>query len=245
MELMKVNKHCMEDAHGTEYYRDEKGEWKPGEYRNGTFWWLRTRKFYARQRPYMMSDGKQYYYRLTRYTYKRGSHPAYAPFGKNGKQYKRARLETIKEVYYRHGRFYVACNIELDGKKHNSMRPYSGIIYDAHESQSEKAGIPIATIYVQDGMAYSIDVDGIRTDIAPEEWQQVAEWLQIKDVEPGMDEKLQPTDIIAAAEKIVEEEAARLQWIESTTTEGQQIDMFAYFGYGDNTWQELAYAGGR
>jgi hypothetical protein len=35
-------------------------------------------------------------------------------------------------------------------------------------------------------------------------------------------------------------EAERLNWLESTTTEGQQLDLVAYFGYGDATWQDLA-----
>ena len=253
MKLIKVNKHVMQDVHGTEYYQDEKGNWKPGTYRNGTFYWLRTRKFYARQRPYIMSDGKQYYFRLTRYTYKRSSHPAYAPLGKNGKQYKRARLETIKEVYYRDGLFYVACNIELNGKLHNSMKPYSGYLFNANPEQSERAGIADVAIWVNDGKPYAIEMDGERTDIAPGEWQEVADWLKIKDVEPGKDaelqqpeqptnthEQIEDTSIVEAAAEIVEAEAARVAWIESTTNAGDQLDLIQFFGYGDASWQELA-----
>ena len=54
--------------------------------------------------------------------------------------------------------------------------------------------------------------------------------------------KAEQPDIVTAAEEIVRAEAARLEWIASTTTEGDQISLLAYAGYGDTTWQELAYA---
>lgn len=34
--------------------------------------------------------------------------------------------------------------------------------------------------------------------------------------------------------------AARIALIEATTTEGDQLDLIQWFGYGDTTWQELA-----
>jgi len=212
MELTKINKHCMADDHGTEYYRNAKGNWKPGAYDGKKFVWKSTTKYAARKRTFDMPDGSKKIVRLTKYTYESFLKPAYAPTGKTGRTYKYAYQECYRALYWDGHELYKAVDVQLaDGRWINSLEPF----------------------YAYDQMW--------------DRWPEVERDITLMsaeelDIQPATE---QPTDIVAAAEKIVEEEAARLQWIESTTTEGQQIDMFAYFGYGDNTWQELAYAGGR
>ncbi len=236
-QLTKVNKHCMTDGID-EYYRNEKGEWMPGYYHNGTFYWVRTRKFSARHRHYKLRNGEQFTVRLTRYTYRKGSKPAYAPIGKNGHHYQRARLETVKDVMYRDGVFYVACNVKYEtGKPDNWVKPFSGILYDAYQDNG-------ARLYVNDGRVYSYEeTEGARIDITPDMWEDLAAYLQIADVDPKQDRtasapEQQPTESTEQQER-EEMEAARTAWIESTTTEGDQLDMFQFFGYGDNSWQNL------
>jgi hypothetical protein len=77
-------------------------------------------------------------------------------------------------------------------------------------------------------------------------WPEVERDITTEQPEQPTTEQPNDTDIVEAAAEIVEAEAARMAWIESTTTAGQQIDLLAYAGYaGDTAWQELAYAGGR
>ena len=241
MELTKVNKHCMTDGID-EYYRNEKGEWMPGYYHNGTFYWVRTRKFSARHRHYKLRNGEQFTVRLTRYTYRKGSKPAYAPIGKNGQHYQRARLETVKDVMYRDGVFYVACNVKYEtGKPDNWVKPFSGVLYDAYQDNG-------ARLYVNEGRVYSYEeTEGARIDISPDMWEDLAAYLQIADVDPKQDRTAsapeQPTEYADPEYPDIERDAfedARAIWIESTTTEGDQLDMFQFFGYGDNSWQNLA-----
>lgn len=64
--LIAVNKHCMTD--GTrEYYKNSRGEWRPGSYDGKNFIWARTRKYAARRRTYQVGD-ETMSVRLTRYT---------------------------------------------------------------------------------------------------------------------------------------------------------------------------------
>ena len=200
MELTKINKHVMTDGIN-EYYRTEKGEWMPGYYHNGTFYWVRTRKFSARHRHYQLRSGEQLTVRLTRYTYRKGSKPAYAPIGKNGKQYSRARLETVKDVMYREGVFYVACNVKYEtGKPDNWVKPFSGVLYDAYEDNG-------ARLYVNEGRVYSYEeTEGARIDISPDMWEDLAAYLQIADVDPKQDRTAsateeQPTESIEQQER--------------------------------------------
>lgn len=262
MELTKVNKHVMTDGID-EYYRNEKGQWMPGYYHNGTFWWVRTRKFAARHRHYELRSGEKFTVRLTRYTYRKGSKPAYAPIGKNGQHYQRARLETVKDVMYRNGVFYVACNLNHeDGTHENWVKPFSGVLYDAYQDNDIR-------LYVNEGRVYSYEeTEGARIDISPDMWDDLAAYLQIADVDPKQDrtasapapEKKQYTvddtsEIDAALqafnaacdeymEKVFDEnesiDAERTAWIEATTNEGDQLDLIQWFGYGDASWQELA-----
>lgn len=214
MELMKVNKHVMEDAHGTLYYRNSKGNWKPGAYDGKKFVWKSTTKYAARKRTFDMPDGTTKVVRLTKYTYERFLKPAYAPISKTGRQYKHAYLECYRALYWDGMELYKAIDYQMpDDTWINSLEPFYA--YDQMWDRWPEVERDITTMSADE-----------------------------LDIQPAT-EQTEDTDIVAAAEKIIEEEAARLSWIESTTTEGQQIDMFAYFGYGNNEWQELAYAGGR
>jgi len=209
MELIKVNKHCKTDGIH-EYYRNSKGTWKPGAYDGKQFIWKSTTKYAARARTFDMPDGTKKTVRLTKYTYERFLKPAYAPIGKNGKQYKRAYLECYRALYWDGMELYKAVDYQMpDGTWINTIEPF----------------------YAYDQMW--------------DRWPEVERDITTEQPEQPTTEQPNDTDIVEAAAEIVEAEAARLQWIEGTTTEGQQIDMFAYFGYGNNEWQELAYAGGR
>jgi hypothetical protein len=117
MELMKVNKHCMADDHGTEYYRNSKGAWRPGAYDGKKFVWKSTTKYAARKREFEMADGTKKIVRLTKYTYERFLKPAYAPVGKTGRQYKHAYLECYRALYWDGMELYKAVDYQMpDGK---------------------------------------------------------------------------------------------------------------------------------
>lgn len=197
MALVPVNKHVMTD--GTyDYYRDKRGEWKPGYYDGRIFWWIRTRKFSARHRTYKAPERGAFTVRVTRYTTGRSSKPAYAPIGKTGRQYKRARLETIRDVFYRHGMFYEACNIQREnGTYYNWVKPIDGVIYDAHENQSTKAGIPIVKIFCNDGIPTAIEMDNETYDVNGDWRSLYLPVLQIQDVDPKKDK----TDETATVEE--------------------------------------------
>lgn len=205
--LVKVNKHCMTDG-TSEYYRDERGNWKPGAYDGKKFIWASTTKYAARKRTFQMADGTTKEVRLTKYTYERFLKPAYAPVGKTGRQYARAYQECYRALYWDGEYLWKACNVAVefdsDGKPTkyiNSIEPFT------------------------DYLAM---------------WDRYPEIERDITMEMPEDER---TSIVQAAEDIVEAEAARIAWIESTTCTGQQIDLLAYAGYaGDTTWQELAYA---
>lgn len=239
--LVKVNKHCMTD--GTkEYYRNERGDWRPGHYDGRRFIWDRTRRYSARKRTYEV-NGRMVDVRLTRYTIKETLRPAYAPIGKNGKQYKKAYLQTVKDVYYANGTFYIAVNVRReDGTYYNSIKPLSGYIFDCYKEQSERAGIPNVAIWCDNGRPYSVELDGEQINIAPGEWESMyVPVLQIKDVEPTATDDAKTDD---ATETETDDNKAfndaRENWINSTTAAGEQIDLIAFFGYGDATWQNLA-----
>lgn len=128
------NKHVMMDEHGTEYYRNAKGEWAPGYYdaKRRAFVWKSTRKYYARRRTFKMADGTTKSVTITKYTYKRKMRPADAPVGKNGRQYTRAFLETFTDLYWDGELLYKAANVpveyDADGKPTryiNSIVPFT------------------------------------------------------------------------------------------------------------------------
>lgn len=212
MELIKVNKHCMADDHGTEYYRNSNGAWRPGAYDGKKFVWQSTTKYAARKREFDMPDGTKKTVRLTKYTYERFLKPAYAPVGKTGRQYKHAYLECYRALYWDGMELYKAVDVQLeDGRWINTIEPFYA--YDQMWDRWPEVERDITTEAPED------------TTIA---------------------EQVEDTSIVEAAAEIVEAEAARVAWIESTTTAGQQIDLLAYAGYaGDTAWQELAYARGR
>ena len=210
----------------------------------------KTSRYYKRHRTYEMADGTQMNVLTTRYTYKMFYKPCKGPRGGKG------RKECARSIYYARGMFWQACNHKReDGTYYNSVRPFSGHMWDIHGEQSEQQGIPVVSIWCADGVAYAVDMDGERIDIAPGEWESmytaVLDLPEPEQPEPTtttdeMVEQPEQSEIVAAAAEIVEAEAARVAWIESTTTAGQQINLFAYAGYaGDTAWQELAYVGGK
>lgn len=124
MELTKVNKHCMTD--GTrEYYRNERGEWRPGSYDGKKFVWASTTKYAARARTFQMADGTKKTVRLTKYTYGSFLKPAYSPVGKSGREYKRAYSECYRALYWDGMELYKAVNVQMaDGTYINSIEPF-------------------------------------------------------------------------------------------------------------------------
>ena len=93
-------------------------------------------------------------------------------------------------------------------------------------------------------------IEGVPVSVTGEDGGTVWQWGDpIADLEdmlciPERDRAQDaPTETEAtepAATEREELEAARTVWMESTTTEGQQLDLIAYFGYGDASWQDLA-----
>ena len=208
MELTKVNKHVMQDEQGTEYYRNAKGEWRPGAYDGKKFVWQSTTKYAARKRTFEMADGTTKTVRLTKYTYERFLKPAYSPIGKTGRQYKHAYLECFRALYWDGEELYKAVDVQLaDGSWINSIEPFFD--YDQMWDRWPEVERDITLEEPEEITATADEQPTITTD------------------EPTTDER-------------EELDAARLVWIESTTTEGDQLDLIAWFGYGDATWQELA-----
>lgn len=203
MELTKVNKHCMTDG-TAEYFRKANGAWAPGHYDGRAFVWESTTKYSARKREFTMPDGTKKTVRLTKYTYERFLKPAYAPIGKNGKQYKRAYLECFRALYWDGQELYKAIDYQMeDGTWINTIEPFYdyGIMWDR--------------------------------------WPEVERDITLEDMEQPTATEEQPTEPTEQQER-EELEAARTAWIESTTTEGDQLDLIQWFGFGDNSWQNLA-----
>ena len=195
---------------------------------------------------------------ITRYTYRY----TWQTNGVQGPRGGKARKQRKKNVFYFQGVFYRAKNIHLeDGRKLNSYEVFDGVIFDCFEVSSRKQGVPVVRIelvegipvqvmdesgevvwsYFDDGIAELEDMLAIpEQDRAP----QSDEAENTENTDETTENTEETTEIVKAAEEIVAAEAARLRWIESTTAQGEQISLFAYAGYaGENTWQELAYAG--
>lgn len=216
MELTKVNKHVMTDG-TNEYYQTEKGKWMPGSYDGKKFVWKSTAKYAARRRTFDMPDGTKKTVTLTKYTYEKFLKPAYAPIGKSGREYKRAYRECYRALYWDGEELWKAANVAVEHDADGNATRYINTI---------------EPFYAYDQMW--------------DRWPEVERDITTEEPKATEDEAMEEVDIIAAANKIVEAEAARLAWIESTTAEGEQISLLAYAGYaGDTAWQELAYAGGR
>lgn len=208
-------------------------------------------KGYARRhRKYTMQDGSDLNVLVTRYTYKLFYKPAEGPRGG------RAKKECARSIYYKAGVFYRACNIKLaDGEYVNSIKPFEGFLWDAHQTSSRKQGVPIVSIECVEGIPVSVKNDdgteiwawGINTITELEELLHIPEQdrATVEDTTEATSEVSQVTETeevteIEAEPEVTELEAARVTWLESTSCEGQQLDLIAYFGYGDASWQELA-----
>lgn len=191
---------------------------------------------------------------ITRYTY------AYTwqTRGVEGPRGGKARRQRAKYVFYRQGVFYRSKNVKLEGGKNvNSYEVFDGTIFDAYAISSQRQGVPIVTIELVEGVPVEVRQSGeVVWSYFDNTISELEDMLQIPEqdravVGDPIDEQVEQTteeqtDIIAAAEAIVDAEAERIRWIESTTEIGGQISLFAYAGYaGDTQWQELAYAGGR
>ena len=181
---------------------------------------------------------------ITRYTYQMFTKPCKGP--RNGK----ARKTCARSVFYRQGMFYVAQNVKPseDSKWLNSYKVFDGVMWDAHPATSEKQGVPVVKIECIEGIPVSV-----KTEDGTEVWawgynpmSELEEMLHI----PEQDRAAQEIEAPETAQEVAQEldetekaqelENARVAWLESTTTEGQQMDLMAYFGYGDASWQELA-----
>lgn len=163
--------------------------------------------------------------------------------GVTGPRGGKARQERKFNVFYRGGVFYKNKNIvSEDGKKLNSFETFEGILHDAFPTSSKKQGVPIVTIETVEGIPVSVkDSEGIEVWTYGDNIATLEDMLHIPEQDRAIPETESEPSIVEAASAIIQAEAARLAWIESTTPKGQQIDLFAYAGYGDNSWQELAY----
>ena len=222
-----------------------------------TYYFDHTKPFYNRHENRLFNaDGTQAPSMLiTRYT----SGYKWQTRGVKGPRGGKARKERKFNIFYRAGMFYRSKNVAFeDGRKLNSYEPFEGIVTDAYPVASRKQGVTVASLEIIEGVPVSAkDSDGaevwawgMQTIAELEDMLQIPEQDRAE-TEPTTTadetaEQPEQSEIVAAAAEIVEAEAARVAWIESTTTAGQQIDLFAYAGYaGDTAWQELAYAGGK
>lgn len=190
---------------------------------------------------------------ITRYTYAYTwqTNGVYGPRG--GK----ARKQRKKNVFYLGGIFYRAKNVQLeDGRRLNSYETFDATIWDCYENSSKRQGVPIVSIEIVEGVPVSVkDEQGNEVWAWGDPIAELEDMLQI----PEQDRTEQPTEeperteletalqdledtcaaIIAKSEREAMD-AARNVWMESTTATGDQLDLIAYFGYGDASWQDLA-----
>jgi hypothetical protein len=172
---------------------------------------------------------------ITRYT----SGYKWQTRGVTGPRGGKARKQRKHNIFYRAGAFYRAKNIvREDGEKLNSFEPYEGTITDAYTVASKKQGVTVASIEI---------IEGVPVSAKDAEGREVWAWglnsiTELEDLMqiPEQDRAPQEPQELSEQEQEQAFEAERLNWLESTTTEGQQLDLVAYFGYGDATWQDLA-----
>jgi hypothetical protein len=186
------NKHVKMDERGVEYfYHPDKKGWFPGrkdprrflwldlphsksEEKNGQ-WIFTEGRFYDRPRPYTMLDGSTKRVRITRYTYDEFTRPDKSPKGRNGQRYKFASRECRRAIYWDGERFWQNANFQLpDGRwLNNRIKPFSGLMWDCWEKQSNEQGIPIVQIVCEEGVPYLVKMDGDEYPVAPGEWQSL------------------------------------------------------------------------
>ena len=206
-------------------------------------------KGYSRKhRTYEMQDGGQITALVTRYTYQMFYKPAQGPRGG------RAKKQCARSLYYSQGVFYRACNVQReDGTYYNSLKVFEGVMWDCHQRTSVRQGVPAVTIECVEGIPVSVKDEG-----GAEVWAwgdpitELEDMLQIPDQDRAATSDQHETIAEDATETATEAttaeepdeqaafESARADWIASTTTEGQQLDLISFFGYGDATWQDLA-----
>lgn len=197
----------------------------------------RDNGYSRRHRTYEMPDGSEITTLITRYTYQYFYKPATGP--KGGK----ARKQCARSIYYKAGVFYRACNVKReDGTYYNSLKPYEGWLWDCHAKTSRRQGVPVVMIETVEGVPVTVKDES--DDVI---WQFGDDLAALENMLgiPEQDRATAPepattTETETATANTTENDDARTEWIAATTTEGMQLDLIQYFGYGDATWQELA-----
>ena len=179
-----VNKNVALDEKGRECYKHPtNGRWMPGEYTRRGFVWLYDKRgtFSADRRPYTMPDGSEKWVRVTRYTYGLFTKPAKAPVGKNGRPYKRASQQCARSVYFDGKSLWCARNVAVDDGWLNTIVPFTGHLWDCHDENSVKRGIPVVEMDVVDGIPTTVYMDGAVIPVDEETWlDMVVPSLEIK-----------------------------------------------------------------
>jgi len=159
--------------------------------------------------------------------------------GVTGPRGGKARKQRKHNIFYRAGVFYRAKNIvREDGEKLNSFEPYEGVVTDAYTVASKKQGVTVASIEIIEGVPVSAkDAEG--TEVWAWGLNSISELEDLMHI-PEQDRAPQEPQELDEAEAQAAFEVERVAYLESTTEEGQQLDLVAYFGYGDATWQDLA-----
>lgn len=190
---------------------------------------------------------------ITRYTtgYKWQTNGVQGPRG--GK----ARKQRKYNVYYLGGIFYRSKRVRTeDGKSLNTYEVFDGVIFDTYETSSRKQGVPVVHIELVEGVPVEVtDLDGntvweFGASIAeleemlkiPEAYraEQPTEEPERTELETALQDLEDTCAAIIAKSEREAMDAARNVWMESTTATGDQLDLIAYFGYGDASWQDLA-----
>ena len=172
--------------HGKHFTWDYPAGSRAGKDKNG--FWFEPGRFCAARRTFKMITGQSKQVRLTRYTYGTFKMYKHAPKGKNGQFYMyKALKECNRAIYYDGERFWQACDLAICNaprpcgstcrKKYfnETTKPFSGLMWDCWEAQSEQQGIPVVSIWCNDGKPYELMMDGEKFAIADGEWQAMYE----------------------------------------------------------------------
>lgn len=189
---------------------DTDGKWMPGhlmgrrfvwDYRPGATsskgsdgnWYFEDGRFYDKPRPYRMITGQVKRVRVTRYTFETFGKYENTPKGKNGQRYSKRALKYCNRCVYWDGeRFWVAADIAIcDAPRpddvpcrkkffNHTIKPFSGYLWDAWEKQSKEQGVPVVSIWCDDGVPYKVVMGDAEYPVAPSDVQKVAAWLKLR-----------------------------------------------------------------